>query len=332
MLDWPESSKLAAVAERMYCFSRWYIKRLGETPNGGRRVIVNTGVTVALFDGQQGEADMVSRKQLSQTRGFTLIEISIVLVVIGLLISGGLVALAPVLENAKRTETENTITKVENAILAYAVANSCLPCPADATAPADIGQQVAAGATVGTACAGTDACFLGADGVVPYVTLGLSDADAIDAWGNLISYYVSTTGSTGGGLTCDDFQNSALASASGFTRDPDGAVGARFPQGCLNVSDVAGTVRTAEAAYVLISHGPDQSGAYDVGGNLKLNPRSPGNTAQEANADGNCDGSPCRQDTPVDIEGNGYFDDIVRWRIGRNLVFDCGPNACGNPG
>lgn len=280
------------------------------------------------------------RDQNCHLRGFTLIEVAIVLVVIGLLISGGLVAIAPVLENGRRTETENTLTKVENALLAYAAANSCLPCPADATATAGV-QANAAGAAQGAGCVGAaGGCFLGADGVVPYVTLGLTAADATDAWGNLISYYVTTTASTQGGAasTCDNFQDgTALASAGGFIRDPANAdTLQRFPQGCLDVEDAtpgAFVARTDEAAYVLISHGPDQSGAFDAGGNAKTNPRSPGNTVQEENANGTCDdGSECHQDNPILTEDANYFDDLVRWKNGRNLVFECGPNACGNPG
>lgn len=140
---------------------------------------------------RQGELDMASKGYLTQMRGFTLIEISIVLVVIGLLLSGGLVALGPVIQNAKRTQTENTLTKIEDALLLYAIQNSCLPCPADATTPATEGIQAnAAGTAITAACVGgAAACFTGADAVVPWQTLGLSRSDAIDEWGTLITYH-----------------------------------------------------------------------------------------------------------------------------------------------
>ncbi len=117
---------------------------------------------------RQGEMGMAPKAILSLKRGFTLIEISMVLVVIGLLLSGGLVALAPVIGGAKRTQTENTLTKIEYALLLYASQNNCLPCPADATAPTTEGRQAnAAGTPVAAACAGTvTACFTGPDAVV----------------------------------------------------------------------------------------------------------------------------------------------------------------------
>ena len=67
---------------------------------------------------------------VSRTRGFTLIEIAIVLVVIGLLLSGGLLGIAPVLQSSRVTETNSKLDLIENALILYALRNSCLPCPA----------------------------------------------------------------------------------------------------------------------------------------------------------------------------------------------------------
>lgn len=268
-------------------------------------------------------------------RGFTLIEISIVLVVIGLLLSGGLVALGPVIQNAKRTQTENTLTKIEDALLLYAIQNSCLPCPADATTPASDGVQALLSGVAHTAdaCAGAaNECFTGADAIVPWQTLGLSRADAMDEWGTWITYHLSTNADTQGAApnTCDDFHEDVLlADAVGFQR-----TGTIFPQGCLNVETqaTAFTTITAGAAYVLISHGPDTSGGYSENGAARTNAYSPGNTAQEENNAGTCDDvNECHQGDPIDIDGNTYFDDIVRWKTGPVLVFQCGDGACGNP-
>lgn len=290
---------------------------------------------------------MASKSFLSQTRGFTLIEISIVLVVIGLLLSGGLVALAPVLEQAKRTQTENTLTKIEDALLLYAIQNSCLPCPADATAAAIEGNQALASGAAHTADACADAanaCFTGPDAVVPWLTLGIQRSDAIDEWGTWITYHLSTDADSNAGITstpaCDDFQDALTSNgtaAGGFLRD-NTTTPISFPQGCLNVETplAAFSTITPQAAYVLISHGPDTSGGYAsevVAGQARTNKFGGANTAQQENDAGNCDdtGAECHQGDPIDIDGDNYFDDIVRWKTGPIIVFQCGDGACGNP-
>lgn len=273
----------------------------------------------------------------AKSAGFTLIEIAIVLVVIGLLLSGGLVALGPVVENAQVTQTNNKLDKIEDALVLYAIQNSCLPCPSDATpATGTEGiQHTNAGADVSGVCAGAGgtACFSGAQGVVPWQTLGITQADATDEWGTLISYHLSDQSNTGS--NCDDFANAANANATGnggFLR-----TGTTFPIGCLDVEDANlasfNTVTTA-AAYVLISHGPDRSGGFSAQNPsaARTNTQASGNTAQLENNAGTCDsGSECHQDDPIRVSDNTYFDDIVRWKTGPVIVYECGESACGNP-
>ena len=113
---------------------------------------------------------------------------SIVLVVIGLLLSGGLLALAPVLENAKRTETNNTLTKIEDTLTLHAIQYGCMPCPADGDIAATVANAGLAERN-GTAyyanqcvddAGGTSCRGLGQDSVVPWITLGLQESDILD--------------------------------------------------------------------------------------------------------------------------------------------------------
>lgn len=262
---------------------------------------------------------MTSKVILSRMRGFTLIEISIVLVVIGLLLSGGLVALAPVLENAKRTETENTLTKVEDAILLYTIQNSCLPCPANgtiATGTANAGQSETNGpAYYTTQCADDTATNCRADdgnNVVPWVTLGLSEADAIDAWGNRLYY--------------------AITPALGLAASMDRA-GTTYPAGTLDIGDLADAADPSDniftdAAYVMFSFGPDGSDARaSQSGALRTDRYN--SPDQDENSDGPTDGFV--QDLPRQIEGTTYFDDILRWKSAPIIVQQCGSGTCGNP-
>lgn len=286
---------------------------------------------------------MASKSFSSHMRGFTLIEISIVLVVIGLLISGGLLGIAPVLEQAKRTQTENTLTKIEDALLLYAMQNSCLPCPADGTSPgANEGLTLNNVGTPYTGCTTTACRGELVDNVVPWQSLGLQRADAIDEWGTQITYHLSeTTNATQGTApaTCDNLADSAVATGTGgFTRS-----GTTFPQGCLNVEDTnsaAFVTNTVQAAYVLISHGPDTSGGFasNTGNGTRTNNQQATNTVQIENNLGACDDgagpaapTPCHQGDPIGLSDDTYFDDVVRWKTAPIIVFQCGDGACGNP-
>ncbi|MEQ8735969.1 MAG: type II secretion system protein [Rhodospirillaceae bacterium] len=263
---------------------------------------------------------MASKGYLAQMRGFTLIEISIVLVVIGLLLSGGLVALGPVLQNAKRTETENTLTKVEDAILLYTIQHSCLPCPADGSLVTGSGNdgrsETNTGAFYISQCsddAGGASCRADSgQNVVPWVTLGLSEADAIDAWGNRLYYGVTT------GLDLADSMDRS---------------GTTYPAGTLDVGNIADASDpsdnvTGVAAYVLFSFGQDGSDARaSQSGALRTDRYN--SADQDENSDGATDGFV--QDSPVDIDGNTYFDDILRWKSAPIIVQQCGSGVCGNP-
>ena len=206
---------------------------------------------------------MVSTGILQRMRDFTLIEMSIVLVVIGLIISGGIVALGPIAQRGQIAETEGKLDRIEDALVLYAIQNSCLPCPADSntSGTAAIGEHAITGGNIvpGGACAGAssgDVCYLGNDAVLPWLTLGLQRSDAVDAWGTLITYHISE-GATATGANCDDFQDGAnvatAAGTGGFSRS-----GTTYPIGCLDVENevAAFTTITTAAAYVLISHGP----------------------------------------------------------------------------
>ena len=165
-------------------------------------------------------------KRIGLTLGFTLIEMAIVLVVIGLLLSGGLTAIAPVIQNSKISETNQKLDRIEQALILHVIRYSCLPCPATGTGTA--GQADAGGVYIGCPTAPT-ACT-NAQGVVPWINLGLSEADITDGFGNRISYAIGTTA---------NLQNNGE-----MLRVPPSG----YPAGDLPVSNLAGTPITTSAA------------------------------------------------------------------------------------
>ncbi|MGE3474410.1 MAG: type II secretion system protein [Rhodospirillaceae bacterium] len=245
-------------------------------------------------------------------RGFSLIEMAIVLVVIGLILSGGLMAITPVLQGTKATETNVRLDLIEKALVLYTIRNGCLPCPANGDLATSAG--LAEGSTAYSAGCQTCAALTTGSGVVPWGALGLSQKDAMDGWGNRISYVVT------GALT----QTSTSMNRTGST----------YPAGTLDLNDsvTIGTPLTTAAAYVLISHGNDGRGARTSSGTTIAAPDA-ANVVQYNNTRGSCDsaGTLCYQGDLVGISGTGEYDDIVRWRTAPLIIQQCGDNACGNP-
>jgi prepilin-type N-terminal cleavage/methylation domain-containing protein len=124
---------------------------------------------------------MMSKRTLS---GFTLVELSIVLVIIALLAGGLLLSVGAQQEQAARSTTEKRIADAIDALIGYAAANGRLPCPA---APATTGVEAPLG--------GGD-CTNDWNGFVPARTLSLGPTDIngylLDAWDNPIRYALTT--------------------------------------------------------------------------------------------------------------------------------------------
>jgi prepilin-type N-terminal cleavage/methylation domain-containing protein len=97
--------------------------------------------------------------------GFTLIEVAISMVILGLVMTGLVVALSQQLQQRHLLDTRTTLAEATNALTAFVVANARLPCPA------------VAGSNGLEATIGPGQCTKAA-GFLPAVTLGLPNLDA----------------------------------------------------------------------------------------------------------------------------------------------------------
>jgi prepilin-type N-terminal cleavage/methylation domain-containing protein len=131
---------------------------------------------------------------MTSQRGFTLIEMAMVLAVLGLLVGGGLMALGPLVERAHMNQTKTNMDQIESALVLFAIRNNRLPCPADGhltNASVNYGlENGGSGAPTGGAACGTGANPVAlAHSVIPWRTLGLDEQYSVDGWGNRISYF-----------------------------------------------------------------------------------------------------------------------------------------------
>jgi len=251
-------------------------------------------------------------------RGFTLIEIAIVLVVIGLLLSGGLLAVSPVIQSAQTSETRQKIATVESAILGYVIANGCLPCPAQvnlATNNAAAGLTNNGAATYTGCSAG--ACVGGGVGTVPWVSLGISEGDATDAWGQRLRFGVDPT----------------RTAASSVQRNADGTFPAFTSTIAIEDTDNTTIAGYTAVAYVILSHGPDGSfGEATQTGTTQADRygQAAGNAGedQHENGNGNLTFAIGLFDSTTSVE---HFDDIVSFKSFQQLILSCGSGSCGNP-
>ncbi|WP_229415627.1 type II secretion system protein [Pseudoduganella armeniaca] len=64
-----------------------------------------------------------------RSRGFTLVEVAIVLVVVGLLIGGLITPLSTQLEQRRVADTRRALEEARDALTGFAIRNGYLPCP-----------------------------------------------------------------------------------------------------------------------------------------------------------------------------------------------------------
>lgn len=136
--------------------------------------------------------------------GFSLVEMAVVLVIVGLLLGSLMMPLSAQMENQRRETTAAGVAEVGEALLGFAAVYRRLPCP----------DTDGDGLENGPACSSTE-------GDVPWATLGVGRSDA---WGHHLRYrannsYVAAVPNppdTAGALRVTDAGGTALTAA-----DPD---------------------------------------------------------------------------------------------------------------
>jgi len=135
--------------------------------------------------------------------GFSLVELSIALVIVGFMIAGTLTVVKMQTDAANVSQTNAKLDKIERAIQLYYETSGFLPCPAEPTLTSTSanfglgrnGETATSNPSVlnstGATCTGAvniSGAYLGA---VPTRTLSLPDDFMFDAWGNRFTYVVT---------------------------------------------------------------------------------------------------------------------------------------------
>ena len=185
-------------------------------------------------------------------RGFSLIEMAFVLVIVTLLLGGLLVPFSTQVEQKRIAETQKGMEEIKEALLGFAVANGRLPCPS--TNPTS-GDAPTSGYAPSPPC--PNGFYVG---FLPYATLGVNRADA---WGHLYRYAVSPN---------------FAAAAPPFTLSTSGTI-------TVNTRDASGTATTLSSGIVaiVISQGKNGYGGYNSDGS-QLAPLTDTTSDEYANA------------------------------------------------
>lgn len=136
--------------------------------------------------------------------GFTLTELAVVLLIVGLLIGGAMMTLSAQVEQRNNDETSRRLTAAADAVLAFAIVNKRLPCPALNQGVESFCTNATAAACVGTETTAVQAhgnCSNFYSGFLPAVSVGATPLNAngfaVDAWGNRLRYAVARNNPTG---------------------------------------------------------------------------------------------------------------------------------------
>lgn len=225
--------------------------------------------------------------------GFTLIEMAIVLMIVGLLLGGILVPLGSQIEQRKNSDTQKALAEIQEALIGYTLAYGRLPCPSDPST------------TPGTSRA---TCTTAADstGILPWITLGVGETDA---WGNRYTYRVTSAFAD----AISDATYTSGCTSPDPSPAPTQASFALCSVGNLTVLSAAtgGVTIANNVPAVVISHGKQAAGAYTTTSSSQTPVGS--NPDEKANSDGSANLN------YVSHPPTTTFDDLLVW-ISPNIL------------
>lgn len=221
------------------------------------------------------------RHQPTSGDGFTLVELTVVLVIVALLIGGLMVPLSAQQDIRARQETDRKLSEIREALIGFAAANGRLPRPAISSA---IGTE-----------RNTCTDDLDCTGFIPWAALGV---DRIDSWDKLFRYSVTPA------FANTQISLGTVANRKVKTRDNLGG------EAYLAGQTAPCTTTNQCVPAVIFSHGKEHWGTSGSG--LSLADGSATNVDEDTNENGPSDYFSRTPNASADASG-GEFDDMVIW-------------------
>lgn len=204
--------------------------------------------------------------KIRQSRGFSLVELTILLMVLGVIMTGFLARYRPDMKSKNFQTTQSRSEILRTAMERFLTSNGRFPCPADPTLPPDDPaggkeQCIVAGGIRGLT-GYQDADDLSDPiestpqpvlfGMIPYTALGVSFKDALDGWGGTLAYAVSVPQTT-----------------TATYRENRGGIRLKiYDPGSNAEMDYMKNGIPANLDIVIFSYGDNRAGAYSIEGQL----------------------------------------------------------------
>jgi prepilin-type N-terminal cleavage/methylation domain-containing protein len=218
-------------------------------------------------------------------RGFTLVELAVVLAIVGLLLGTLMYTLSAQTDQRNFEETRRRLDQARESLLSFAIVNGRLPCPARYVDTANHSQGLesfCAAAPPGT-CSGAETtavqshgnCSNYYDGYLPAASLGAVQTDAsgfaVDVWGNRLRYAVarlSTNCSTSPPLNTRLFTSTTNLKTYGVSCQPNDLIVCKSATGITSTDcGPAANQIMATSLVVGVVFSPGKNGGTSPGGN-----------------------------------------------------------------
>ena len=236
----------------------------------------------------------------NKSRGFTLVELTVVTILIGIVMTMGMKLLNTTLSNAAYSETRLKQQQLKTVLIGFLRMNGRLPCP-DNTGDVATGQE-------SSPCAGNQSDSFG---VIPWKTLGVSRDAALDGWGNFFTYKI-VNGSGG----TKNWTSKTAANAFSITELKNPSTGLTIQE--LNADGSALVDVTTSSVLAIVSHGKNGFGAKASKSATRI-PSDEAGDAEKTNAN-NAGGTFVIRPVTEDAAAfNGAYDDMVAFMSPQEL-------------
>ncbi|MFZ9181488.1 MAG: type II secretion system protein [Rickettsiales bacterium] len=199
---------------------------------------------------------VVNKKISIKKSAYTLLELSIVIAIMAVMMTGAIGISVSTFNNTKKIATEMKLRQLYNAVGKFLLINKRMPCPARLNLTINdngYGEEVGNG----SGCSGFTGVYQGANsnhfyGMIPMKSLGLPLEFSRDEYGSKISYII------------DDRFTRSFQDVPNFSNPSFGTVGNYGV--AFNIKEKppsSGKLDSAGAIMIIMSHGKNKFGAFN---------------------------------------------------------------------